>query len=570
MASTRVFLLLLLTVFVLVSARGKREKWSSNKKTITSHKSQRSSNHGAHVTDFHKHEIKHSELNRHITRRPLAPHKTTTRKSLHSIRNRTMTTSSPEVHTQRIRGEQTSTTKKPIQEIHVRRNQSLATSGQKRLNGTKSQHTVGSVNSTEGHLKTTTQKPSHDIQGRRNESIATSGQKRLNGTKSVQLMSSPSYNVSHHTRGMNHSRNSTDFHLGTTQESHQKRHNDTSGLHNVTQQFGGTDQSGNSTKINFANRTLSNQIHGNQSSFSKTQYVSNSHSNSSKLYGGTKLQVNETTHNATSQKSLYSQADHTYNGTNPSASNGSSMQLNQQPEDPYRRNHTFGSSFSNASHDYSSWYQPPQSGNTHVNFDPVTNVDNNPGQNTYHYTSKDYGYDDFGFYLGYALDKASSPQVEEHHHHYDHYVVHHYHHNRNSVPKQVSITSNAVVECPNGAAFCSQNTDALCLSNGTIMCVAKPQILVPCPGASDKYCVKSVIPNLNSTDSATKIIHVPCVSNATIHGGTVNFSLVASESSILYCVTVIAEPAVKKPDALVLYDAAKKSLFRFITRAFGV
>lgn len=272
----------------------------------------------------------------------------------------------------------------------------------------------------------------------------------------------------------------------------------------------------------------------------------------------------------------------------------------------------------NHNNDYSSWYRQPHSpgGTTHINYGPVNYMHGYPSYgSSYHYTSSDTGSGTLGFFLGYGLGRLTSPSYyySQYHpsdnvYHYDHYTVHHYYHNKETVPQQLTVPPNTVVACAgNSSLFCPPNTVALCMSNGTIMCVAKPETLIRCPDNSGAYCVQSAIPQLNSTtpttgQNNTTIINIPCISNATLYGNLTYqnnsivikddrnstlsgnaTSLVPNNSShqnasghvqpnsnpVVFCITVIAEPAVKKPDAAVLYEKIRGNTLHFIANALG-
>lgn len=284
----------------------------------------------------------------------------------------------------------------------------------------------------------------------------------------------------------------------------------------------------------------------------------------------------------------------------------------------------YGYGHSYPRNDYSSWYHQPYSGGTtHINYGPVNYMQGGyPSYgSSYHYTSSDVGSGALGFFLGYGLGRITSPSYSFGHYnpsstyHYDHYTVHHYYHNKETIPQQLTVPPNTVVACVgNSSLLCPPNTAALCMSNGTIMCVAKPETLIRCPDNSGAYCVQSAIPNLNTTATTptagqnnvtnTTIINIPCISNATLYGNLTyqNNSIVlqdgrnltvsnnttntthqnatlnntvailppANENNpIVFCITVIAEPAVKKPDAAVLYDKIRGNALHFFTKALG-
>lgn len=249
------------------------------------------------------------------------------------------------------------------------------------------------------------------------------------------------------------------------------------------------------------------------------------------------------------------------------------------------------------------WGGSYQSHHQHVNYGPVTYVQNPgySGYSNYHYSSHDYGSGDYGFFLGYALGRLGSPSYSYHSYtpfYSDHYVVHHYHHNRESVPKEITVQPNTVVACAgNASVLCSSHTTALCMSNGTIMCVAKREETVPCQNDPSAVCIKTEIPCINKTqpgceDKNTTVINLPCVSNATVFGnltftnnsivlsdpvnvtsvsGTNNNVLTVKDTRIpnLFCITVIAEPSVQKPNPDAVYEKVKETFTGFLVKAWG-
>lgn len=219
---------------------------------------------------------------------------------------------------------------------------------------------------------------------------------------------------------------------------------------------------------------------------------------------------------------------------------------------------------------------------SHVNYGPITYMQNS-GYTPYHYTSRDYDSGIYGLFIGYALGNfLSTPTYYSpfHSSYSTHYVVHHYYHNRESVPQELKLAPNVIVDCArNVTVLCSSNTVALCLANGTIMCVAKAQETEPCHNDPKVYCIKTAVPCFNKTlpgceSKNETAISLPCISKTTLENSSyVNGSLVTGaaadskkfmpdgtlmDSSLMqlyagksndFCITLIAEPAVNQQAA---------------------
>ncbi|XP_031341331.1 GATA zinc finger domain-containing protein 14-like [Photinus pyralis] len=135
------------------------------------------------------------------------------------------------------------------------------------------------------------------------------------------------------------------------------------------------------------------------------------------------------------------------------------------------------------------------------------------------------------------------------------YSVHHYYHDANAIPKQMSVSTNSLLMCNKNETqgLCVPNTFAICLSNGTIMCVTHSMYTTPCGGGNNLTCVITVLPcasndtSCNATtggNSTTSAVYIPCISNVTVSQQNVVTSDANSSSNqnVQYCVTAIAEP----------------------------
>ncbi|RZC39804.1 cell wall protein DAN4 [Asbolus verrucosus] len=149
---------------------------------------------------------------------------------------------------------------------------------------------------------------------------------------------------------------------------------------------------------------------------------------------------------------------------------------------------------------------------------------------SYHYSSHDTGSTALGFFLGYGLGRLSTPTYSHYSFYdgyrprYDHYSVHHYYHNKESIPQNQEIPSNAIVGCVGDTTtICPGNTTSLCTSTGTLMCVVSATSTVPCTDNRQVNCIKSTISCVNNTapeckNSNSTSINIPCVSTAKVYG----------------------------------------------------
>lgn len=214
---------------------------------------------------------------------------------------------------------------------------------------------------------------------------------------------------------------------------------------------------------------------------------------------------------------------------------------------------------------------------------------------------------------------------------YDHYEVHHYYHNNQNVPKQAEIQPNAIVGCIGDAgSFCPANTTSLCTNNGAVMCVASATSTVPCSNEKQTNCVKSTIPCVNSSTAEcakssqnTTTLSIPCISTAKVYGNlnVVNNTIVISNTTAVstsasnvtttgtnngtvsstalpqtttpnlqtttsnstnstvekkdppqvFCVTILALPAARKPpESEIVFNSAKSIFEKFAVKALGI
>ncbi|KAK9870760.1 hypothetical protein WA026_009721 [Henosepilachna vigintioctopunctata] len=250
----------------------------------------------------------------------------------------------------------------------------------------------------------------------------------------------------------------------------------------------------------------------------------------------------------------------------------------------------------------------------------------------YSYTSSDTGSGVLGFFLGYSLAKITSPSYYRCHTcydgyspRYDHYTVHHYYHNSGNVPKQQTVTTNNIITCGDSSQICPANTAALCTASGQIMCVVAVTNTVPCDDKPGLKCVKSSVPCADSNAPECKgipkgqaaTVSIPCISNTVIQGNitTVNNTIISAEPpknntqqtvetttmpsdtfpslgsngtfpslgsnatqsrakrqvDQPYCVTVLAEPSVRKDtEGETVFNEVTSVFDKFFSNAFGI
>lgn len=224
-----------------------------------------------------------------------------------------------------------------------------------------------------------------------------------------------------------------------------------------------------------------------------------------------------------------------------------------------------------------------------------------PSYPVYRYGSSDVGSGALGFFLGYSLAKVTQPTYYRYHGgasydgytpRFDHYTIHHYHNNPQAIPPRQTLSANTIETCGDSAQICPAGTSALCTAKGEIMCVVNALSTVACKDDANRRCVKTTIPCENDQapeckgipKGSTTSIDIPCISNAELSGNvtTVNNTIVSLEkknSTLVtttqlpittlptsntvpslgylrakrqapvqnYCVTIVAEPAVREP-----------------------
>ncbi|KAL3265347.1 hypothetical protein HHI36_009555 [Cryptolaemus montrouzieri] len=247
---------------------------------------------------------------------------------------------------------------------------------------------------------------------------------------------------------------------------------------------------------------------------------------------------------------------------------------------------------------------------------------------TYHYSSRDTGSGALGFFLGYSLARITSPSYYHCHTcysgygpRYDHYTVHHYYHNSGNIPKEQKVTSNNIISCGDSSQICPANTMALCTGSGQIMCVVAVTNTIQCLNDPKLKCVQSTIPCENSEAAECKgvpkgqtaTVSIPCISNTVIEGNvtTVNNTIVSKdeqkntteltttqnstfaslgnndtfpslgsnsshsitkrETAQPYCVTVLAEPSIRKPtEGEIAFNEVTNVFEKFFSKAFQI
>ncbi|XP_045479748.1 adhesive plaque matrix protein-like [Harmonia axyridis] len=248
-----------------------------------------------------------------------------------------------------------------------------------------------------------------------------------------------------------------------------------------------------------------------------------------------------------------------------------------------------------------------------------------PTYPVYHYTHRDTGSTALGFHIGYNLRRISHPTYYHHQHsfydgyspRYDHYTVHHYYHNRESIPRQQTVTTKVIIQCGDSSQICPANTTSLCTASGQIMCVVIASNTVPCADQPNMRCVKSTIPCENNeapeckgiAKGQTTTVSIPCISNTTIEGNvtTVNNTIVSNdpqnnttrvlatetttpqilttqstigdlgnrrrkrEAPLEFCVTVIAQPSKRAlTEGEQVFNEIASIFDKFFTTAFGM
>lgn len=160
----------------------------------------------------------------------------------------------------------------------------------------------------------------------------------------------------------------------------------------------------------------------------------------------------------------------------------------------------------------------------------------------------------FDYYIGYGLSKITDSNFK-----YDNY--HYYGHNINrTIGSNDTIDSDQIMLChPNSTLFCPENTETICLFNGTIYCMSKISIVLSCPDNALEECIITAVPCVRScqtADNNLKMLSVRCLGRVTIkdvyadgRGNTIarvgkTFILVPAFTleERTFCVTIIVDP----------------------------
>ncbi|XP_022899987.2 uncharacterized protein [Onthophagus taurus] len=161
------------------------------------------------------------------------------------------------------------------------------------------------------------------------------------------------------------------------------------------------------------------------------------------------------------------------------------------------------------------------------------------GHQPWYYSKKDHstrnsvlaglGGSALGLYLGYKLGSIGNNINSPFHSNYPGYpsysVVHHYHHGDKPIPKESNLESKVVSKCENIGDFCTNNTTPLCLTNGTIYCMAPLDTTITCKMNETEYkCINSSIlvpcndQPQNTSCTNTTSISIPCITTINIFG----------------------------------------------------
>lgn len=136
-----------------------------------------------------------------------------------------------------------------------------------------------------------------------------------------------------------------------------------------------------------------------------------------------------------------------------------------------------------------------------------------------------------GLYLGYKLGGLSNGQNSPN---YiagpggapQYSVVHHYYHGDRPIPKDGTVEPSAIKKCDN-VTFCTPNTTPLCMSNGTVYCIASLDSTITCSeNSTELRCINSTITvpcdanstNCNMTSLNTTTLSIPCVTTIDVFG----------------------------------------------------
>lgn len=136
-----------------------------------------------------------------------------------------------------------------------------------------------------------------------------------------------------------------------------------------------------------------------------------------------------------------------------------------------------------------------------------------------------------GLYLGYKIGQISNqpngPNYIGGSGGYPQYsVVHHYHHGDRPIPKDGKVEADVIKKCDN-VTFCTPNTTPLCMTNGTVYCIATLDSTIVCnENSTELRCINSTISlpcdanatNCNSTNMNTTSLSIPCVTTIDVFG----------------------------------------------------
>ncbi|XP_015834713.1 uncharacterized protein LOC107397784 [Tribolium castaneum] len=163
----------------------------------------------------------------------------------------------------------------------------------------------------------------------------------------------------------------------------------------------------------------------------------------------------------------------------------------------------------------------------------------------------------FDYYLGYGMSKMTNNDFQYRDFHY------YYHDINRTISDNETILSDHVNDChPNATFLCPENTETVCLRNGTIYCMSKISVVVPCDNIT---CIQTTVPCVRACINVAfnfETLLLPCLANIVIEdvyedgkgmslsrvGGT--FVLVPALTRIerTYCVVVVLDPEPKEEE----------------------
>ncbi|KAF5302361.1 hypothetical protein FQA39_LY10400 [Lamprigera yunnana] len=127
------------------------------------------------------------------------------------------------------------------------------------------------------------------------------------------------------------------------------------------------------------------------------------------------------------------------------------------------------------------------------------------------------------------------------------FEVHNYYNKRNLVSSYYRVPVDNLKNCQTNTSkvMCIPNTNAICLTNGTIMCVTHLSAAIPCENNTE-YCAVTYVPCDGKYQSCIGneqiYIAVPCVSKVTLSPSQNDFYQQLTVSPIDYCVTSVINP----------------------------